>query len=259
RTLALADAHVLVVEVEERQEVDEIGLHEAQAAQVVELLVPEAKHGKRAHFLADRVEVRAEIDAFCAALELVFDLRAREVMQDHLHHGELVEVGVEQRLDDHRRGIVRSRSCAAVTRSMPMPRWWRCNSGFRSRRNSSRATTSAPARRSWWCAAIAKGGAWRDSTAGAWFRTGRRTRRSATSSPTHAANRWSSGRPSAMPSANGAAWCPRAASTNGRRAPGASCPGTCGRAMHSSSRSPASRRCGKDCARCRSSPPSRTS
>ena len=47
-------------------------------------------------------------DAFGAALELVLDLRAGEVMQHHLHHGELVQVGVEQRLDDHAARIVTS-------------------------------------------------------------------------------------------------------------------------------------------------------
>jgi hypothetical protein len=52
---------------------------------------------------ADLAGVRRRSTPWRAALELVFDLRAREVMQHHLHHRELVEVGVEQRLDDHAR------------------------------------------------------------------------------------------------------------------------------------------------------------
>ena len=178
-------------------------------------------------------------------------------MQDDLHHGELVEVGIEQRLDDHRRGIVRSRSCAAVTRSTPIRRSWRCNSGSRSRPNSSRATTSVPAPRYSWCAWVARACAWRARTAGDWYRTGRRIRRSATSSPMRAANRSPSGRRFATPFAAGAAWCRRAASTNGRRSAAASFRGMCDRAMPSSSRSPASRRCGRACAPCRSSPRNR--
>jgi hypothetical protein len=43
------------------------------------------------------------------------------VMQDHLHHRELVEVGVEQRLDDHARPIVPSASCAAAMRFTATP------------------------------------------------------------------------------------------------------------------------------------------
>ena len=38
-----------------------------------------------------------------AAFEAVFDLRARKLVQHHLHHGELVQVGVEQAGDDHGR------------------------------------------------------------------------------------------------------------------------------------------------------------
>ena len=63
-----------------------------------------------------------EIDALGAALELVLDLRAGEVVQHDLHHGELVQVGVEQRLDDHAAQIVSFTACAAVTPCMQIPR-----------------------------------------------------------------------------------------------------------------------------------------
>jgi hypothetical protein len=36
-----------------------------------------------------------------AAFEFVFDLRARKMVQHHLHHGEFVKVGIEQGLDNH--------------------------------------------------------------------------------------------------------------------------------------------------------------
>src|SRR5207248_1404491 len=148
------------------EEVDEVRLHEAQRAQIVELVLAKTKLRERAHLVADLVEVRPEVDALGAALELVFDLRAREVMQHDLHHGELVQVGVQQRLDDHPGSIVRCALCAAVTRSMPIRRWWRCSSVWTRRRSSSRATTSARAPRCSWYAAAATHAAWLARIAG---------------------------------------------------------------------------------------------
>src|SRR5205807_10392131 len=95
------DAHVRRVELQQRQEVDEVGLHEAQAPQVQQLRVAKAQAAERADLVADLVEVRPEVHALGAALELVLDLRAGKVMQHDLHHGELAEVGGQQRLDDH--------------------------------------------------------------------------------------------------------------------------------------------------------------
>ena len=48
---------------------------------------------------------------------LIFHLRTRKLMQHHLHHGELVQVGVEQTGDDH--GVLSlaaeaARCCGAV-------------------------------------------------------------------------------------------------------------------------------------------------
>jgi len=95
---------IALVELEQAQQVDEIALQEAPAAQVIELVLREAQPAKRTDLVTDLVHVRREIEAGIAALEAVFDLRARKVMQHHLHHGELVEVGVEQRMDDHAGG-----------------------------------------------------------------------------------------------------------------------------------------------------------
>ena len=49
----------------------------------------------------DLVDVRRQVDVGVAALEAVLDLRGGKMMQHDLHHRELVQVGVEQRLDDH--------------------------------------------------------------------------------------------------------------------------------------------------------------
>ena len=42
-----------------------------------------------------------QIHTAVAALEAVFHLRTRKLVQHHLHHGELVEIGIEQAGDDH--------------------------------------------------------------------------------------------------------------------------------------------------------------
>jgi hypothetical protein len=44
-------------------------------------------------------------------------------VQHDLHHGELVQVGVQQRLDDHAGRIVTLGACAAVTRFTATPMW----------------------------------------------------------------------------------------------------------------------------------------
>jgi hypothetical protein len=87
---------VLGVELEQPEEVDEVALDEPQVAQVREFLLAEAQRAQEVHLLADLVDVRLEVDARIAALEPVLDARARKVMQHHLHHRELVQVGVEQ-------------------------------------------------------------------------------------------------------------------------------------------------------------------
>src|SRR5450631_3787755 len=85
------------------EQVHEIALEEAPAAQIGEFATGKAKRAKRADFALDFTQIRREVHTRRAALETVFDLGTRKVMQYHLHHGELVEIGVEQRLDDHAR------------------------------------------------------------------------------------------------------------------------------------------------------------
>jgi hypothetical protein len=61
--LAVARAQVLLVELEQAQEVDEVGLHEAQAAQVAELVVAEAQLAEVGELGLHVVEMRAQVDA----------------------------------------------------------------------------------------------------------------------------------------------------------------------------------------------------
>ena len=95
------DRDGLLVEMKEREEVDEIALDEAHPAKVFELLFLEAQMAELAHFVAYLIDIRHEIDIRRAAAELVFRVRRREVMQHDLHHRELVEIGIEQRMDNH--------------------------------------------------------------------------------------------------------------------------------------------------------------
>src|SRR5206468_1424174 len=118
-----AEAQVLLVELEQAQEIDEVRLHEAQAAQVRELFFAEPERVERRELRADRVEMGTQVDALGAAPEPVLDLRAGKVVQHDLHHGELVQVGVQQRLDDHAWRIVTLGACAAVTRFIATLRW----------------------------------------------------------------------------------------------------------------------------------------
>ncbi|MNY72241.1 hypothetical protein D3C86_2107500 [compost metagenome] len=50
--------------------------------------------------LIDLVDVAGQFDTGGAAFETVLNLRAGVLVQHRLHHGELVQVGVEQGLDD---------------------------------------------------------------------------------------------------------------------------------------------------------------
>ena len=92
-----------LVQVEEAEEVDEVALEKAPAAQVLEFLARKVEIAECADLVPDALDVGGEVDIGVAAAEAVFDLRLRKMMQDHLHHRELVEVGIEQGRDDHRR------------------------------------------------------------------------------------------------------------------------------------------------------------
>jgi hypothetical protein len=94
------EVDVLLVELEQAQEVDEVALDEAHRAHVVQLGFGKAQFAQLADLVADLVHVRRQLHAGRPALELVFDLRARKLVQHRLHHGELVQVGVEQALND---------------------------------------------------------------------------------------------------------------------------------------------------------------
>ena len=71
------------------------GRTEAELPQVVQLLVGEAQRAQRLDLALDVVDERHQVHALVAALEAVLHLCPGEVMQHHLHHRELVQVGIE--------------------------------------------------------------------------------------------------------------------------------------------------------------------
>ena len=93
--------HVLRLEVKETQELDEVALDEAQPAQVLKLVFAQRKRTQVLDFSLNLLDVGREIDALGAAAKAVGAACTGELMQHALHHGELVEVGVEQGFDDH--------------------------------------------------------------------------------------------------------------------------------------------------------------
>src|SRR5437660_7027671 len=105
------------------EQIDEVALEKAPAAQILELAPGKAQAAKAGDLALDLGDVRRQIDAWRAALEPVLDLRFRKMMQYDLHHGELVQIRVEQRVNDHswsRVGRSVGRWDAHVTRTGPL-------------------------------------------------------------------------------------------------------------------------------------------
>ena len=123
----------LALEAEDAQEVDEVGLDEAQPAQVGQLVGGEGESTEpielAVHLLA---QLGQRPGAAVAADEAVLGVRLRMAMQHRLPHRDHVEVGVEQARDD-RRAAVRCSRCggrhsaaamrsrSAVSGSAPTP------------------------------------------------------------------------------------------------------------------------------------------
>src|ERR1700720_803281 len=102
------------------EQVDEVALEKAPAAQILELAPSKAQAAKAGDLALDLGDVRCQVDVWRAALEAVLDLRFRKMMQHDLHHGELVQISVEQRINNHalsRAGCSVGRWDAHVTRT----------------------------------------------------------------------------------------------------------------------------------------------
>ena len=95
-----SDAYILFIELEDSQKINEVSLDKAHGLEVSQLCVLKPQIAQAANLFANLVDVRRKL-SLVAALETVFNLGARKLMQHHLHHGEFVQVGVEQACNDH--------------------------------------------------------------------------------------------------------------------------------------------------------------
>src|SRR5690606_37879998 len=110
-------------QMEQAEEIDEVTFDKTQTAQVLQFFFGKTQLAQCVHFGTDLVQVGPQVHSRCAALVTVFDLRSGKVMQHHLHHAELVQVGVEQRSNYHD-GAVRARivsSHHSISSPPPLP------------------------------------------------------------------------------------------------------------------------------------------
>lgn len=98
-------AQILAIQMEQRQEVGEVRLDEAQAAQVIHFVLAQPQPAQRIDLARDLIDELRQVHAGSAAFEAVIHLRCRVLVQHRLHHGEFVQIGVEQRMDDHAAGL----------------------------------------------------------------------------------------------------------------------------------------------------------
>ena len=102
----------------QREKLDEVALDEAHAPQVVEFVVGEAQVAELAHFVANLADIRHEIDIRRAAAKTVLHIRGGKMMQHHLHHRELVQIGIEQRSNNHDGANWTARKTEGLTQPM---------------------------------------------------------------------------------------------------------------------------------------------
>src|SRR6202163_4528465 len=114
------DLDEAILQMKQAEQIDEVALEKAPAAQILELAPSKAQAAKAGDLALDLGDVRGQGDVWRAALEPVLDLRFRKIMQHDLHHRELVQIRVEQRINDHawsRAGRSVGRWDAHVTRT----------------------------------------------------------------------------------------------------------------------------------------------
>ena len=99
-----ANRDVRSVEMKQRQKIHKVAFDVAKTAQVIQLVFAKSQFAERINFAVHLVGNRRQNNARVAALEAIFDLSGRKLMQNRLHHGEFVDVGVEEGANDH--GIV---------------------------------------------------------------------------------------------------------------------------------------------------------
>ncbi|MNH12333.1 hypothetical protein D3C79_718720 [compost metagenome] len=99
--LIVLDPQLQVAQVEAKQpeKAQEVRLHEADLFKEAQLAITQAQFAQLLDLFADLRQIRAQVFTIAAA-ELPFNVDVGVVVQHGLHHGQLVEVGVEQVLHD---------------------------------------------------------------------------------------------------------------------------------------------------------------
>ena len=83
-------------QMEQAQEVNKIAFYEAQVAQILQLVFGEFELAKCMNFFPYFVKIDAQVYIWRTTLIAVLDVCGGKLVQHHLHHGELVQVGIEQ-------------------------------------------------------------------------------------------------------------------------------------------------------------------
>ena len=79
------------------QELHIVVLDEADGAQIIQLVLPEAQAAQMIDLGVDLLQhFGGKDDVFVAALEIVFSLEIRVLVEDHLIHIEFVQIGIQQ-------------------------------------------------------------------------------------------------------------------------------------------------------------------
>jgi len=96
-----ARGDMLTVEAEVLEEIGIVLLDEADGSEIGDLVIREAKRAEMVDFLVDPGEHFRSENVPVPALELASDIRRGELVQDTLHHGKFIFVGIKQRIDNH--------------------------------------------------------------------------------------------------------------------------------------------------------------
>ena len=103
--------HALFIELEQPQKINKIALDKTHGPQVGQFGILEMQAAQMTNFVTNLSHMSRQlstspaalrIDIEVTALETILNVRTRKLVQHHLHHGELVQVCIEQTGNDHR-------------------------------------------------------------------------------------------------------------------------------------------------------------
>ncbi|MCY1212020.1 hypothetical protein D9M72_237460 [compost metagenome] len=99
--LAVLDTQLQVaqVEAEQAEEANEVRLDEGNAFEEVQLVVSDGNVRQLLDLQADFREIGRQV-LIVATAELPLDFGVRVIVQHRLHHGQFIEIGIQQVLDD---------------------------------------------------------------------------------------------------------------------------------------------------------------